>query len=53
MVKLGEVQPESKQVMLCRSFGARVDNIDRLQEAISYHCDMTGESVRKKVCMCK
>ena len=45
---LDEMQPEAKQVMSSRSFGARVDNIEALQEAVSYHCTMAAERMRKK-----
>ena len=47
-LELGEVEPDAKQVMSSRSFGVRVDNLDGLQEAISYHCTMAGERMRKK-----
>ena len=45
---LDEMQPEAKQVMSSRSFGARVDSIEALQEAVSYHCTMAAERMRKK-----
>ena len=47
-LELDEMQPEAKQVMSSRSFGTRVDNINELSEAISYHSTMAGERMRKK-----
>ena len=47
-LELDELQPESKQVMSSRSFGARVDNLTDLEEAVSYHCTMAAERMRKK-----
>jgi DNA polymerase V len=47
-LELDEMQPESKQVMSSRSFGARVDNLADLEEAVSYHARMASERMRKK-----
>lgn len=47
-LELDEMQPEAKQVISSRSFGARVDNLNDLEEAVSYHCTMAGERMRKK-----
>lgn len=47
-LEMDEMQPESKQVMSSRSFGARVDNLADLEEAVSYHSTMAGERMRKK-----
>jgi DNA polymerase V len=47
-LELDEMQPETKQVMSSRSFGARVDNLADLEEAVSYHARMASERMRKK-----
>lgn len=47
-LELDEMQPESKQVMSSRSFGARVDNLADLEEAVTYHSTMAAERMRKK-----
>ena len=47
-LELDEMQHETKQVMSSRSFGARVDNLADLEEAVSYHARMASERMRKK-----
>ena len=44
---LDEVVPESKQVMSSRSFGARVESLRDLQEAITFHATTASARMRK------
>lgn len=46
-LELDEVVQEAKQVMSSRSFGARVNTFEDLQEAISFHATNAGERLRK------
>lgn len=40
--------PEAKQVMSSRSFGARVNELGDLQQAISYHASLASQRMRSK-----
>ena len=44
---LDETLPETKQVMSSRSFGTRVNNIQELEQAVSYHACNAGQRLRK------
>lgn len=44
---LDETLPEAKQVMSSRSFGSRVNTLQDLEQAISYHAANAGERLRK------
>lgn len=46
-LELDETLPEAKQVMSSRSFGARVNAVADLEQAISYHAANAGERLRK------
>ncbi|MES1983213.1 MAG: Y-family DNA polymerase [Pseudomonadota bacterium] len=48
LLELEEMLPEAKQVMSSRSFASRVDNIDDLGEAISFHAANATERMRTK-----
>ncbi|MBA3695410.1 MAG: translesion error-prone DNA polymerase V subunit UmuC [Methylotenera sp.] len=40
--------PEAKQVMSSRSFGARISELQELQQAISYHASLASQRMRSK-----
>ena len=46
-LELDESLPEAKQVMSSRSFGARVNSLAELQEAVSFHASNAGARLRK------
>lgn len=46
-LELDEMLPEAKQVMSSRSFGARVNALKDLQQAISFHATNAGQRLRK------
>lgn len=46
-LELDETLPEAKQVMSSRSFGARVNSLAELEEAISYHASNASARLRK------
>jgi DNA polymerase V len=46
--ELEEVEPDAKQVMSSRSFGARVNDLANLEQAISYHVTNACERMRTK-----
>ena len=46
-LELDEVVPVAKQVMSSRSFGARVNSLQDLQQAVSFHATNAGERLRK------
>lgn len=47
-LELDDSLPEAKQVMSSRSFGARVNTLAELQEAISYHASNASARLRKQ-----
>jgi DNA polymerase V len=47
-LELDEMLPEAKQVMSSRSFGARVTELQDLQEAISFHATNASQRLRKQ-----
>lgn len=47
-LELDETLSEAKQVMSSRSFGARVNTLAELQEAISYHASNASARLRKQ-----
>lgn len=47
-LELDEMQPEAKQVMSSRSFGARVTTLYDLEQAITFHAANAGERLRKR-----
>ncbi|MCB5187365.1 translesion error-prone DNA polymerase V subunit UmuC [Methylobacillus caricis] len=47
-LELEEVLPEAKQVMSSRSFGQRVNSLQDMSEAISFHVTNAAERMRKK-----
>lgn len=51
-LELDEMVPESKQVMSSRSFGARVTELQDLQEAISFHAANAAQRMRKQSLYC-
>ena len=48
IIDMEERLPEAKQVMSSRSFGARVNTISDLNEAIAYHAGIACERMRSK-----
>jgi DNA polymerase V len=46
--ELEEVEPDAKQVMSSRSFGARVSDLANLEQAISFHATTACERMRDK-----
>jgi len=48
MFDMEERVPEAKQVMSSRSFGARVNTLPELKEAIAYHAGIACERMRSK-----
>ena len=48
MLQIEETFLESKQVMSSRSFGTRVDKLQDLEEAISYHASNACERLRRQ-----
>jgi len=46
-LELDEIIPETQQVMSSRSFGARVNNLADLEQAISFHATNASERLRK------
>ena len=46
-LELDETMPEAKQVMSSRSFGTRVNTLQELEEAVSFHATNAGERLRK------
>lgn len=47
-LELDESLPEAKQVMSSRSFGARVNTLAELQEAVSFHASNASARLRKQ-----
>jgi DNA polymerase V len=47
-LELDEVAPIAKQVMSSRSFGQRVESLQELREAISYHAANAAQRLRKQ-----
>jgi DNA polymerase V len=47
-LELEEMLPEAKQVMSSRSFGARVSNLQDLEQAISFHASLAAQRMRSK-----
>jgi len=47
-LELEEMLPDAKQVMSSRSFGARVNTLTELQEAISFHASNASARLRKQ-----
>lgn len=47
-LSLEEELPEAKQVMSSRSFGVRIDNLDDMIEAITFHVTNGAQRMRKK-----
>lgn len=46
-LELEETLQEAKQVMSSRSFGTRVNNLQELEEAVSFHASNASERLRK------
>ena len=46
-LELDETLPEAKQVMSSRSFGSRVNTLQDLEQAVSFHATNAGERLRK------
>src|SRR5450830_390961 len=47
-LKLDESLAEAKQVMSSRSFGSRVNSLQDLEQAVTYHATNAGERLRKQ-----
>lgn len=47
-LELEQVLPEAKQVMSSRSFGYRIDNIQELEEVVSFHAANAARRMRQK-----
>jgi DNA polymerase V len=48
MLEIEETFQEAKQVMSSRSFGTRINNLNELEEAISYHASNACERLRRQ-----
>lgn len=51
-LEIDEMLPESKQVMSSRSFGARVTELQDLEQAISFHAANAAQRMRKQGLYC-